>query len=143
MKLSRAIARGATIGALLAGASAAIAAEPAATTDARSPAAIKAPPSIPALLDADQKAGYARVFAAIRDSRWTDAQLQLDALKPGPLHAIARAELYTAKGSPKVDVERWSRFSTKPPNCPRPSSWPASPVRAARATCPRSRKRIP
>ncbi|MDG6746586.1 hypothetical protein QCF01_19530, partial [Staphylococcus aureus] len=81
-------------------------------------AALKAPPSIPALLDAEQKAGYARVFAAIRDSRWTDAQLQLDALKPGPLHAIARAELYTAKGSPKVDVERLVALLNEAPELP-------------------------
>jgi soluble lytic murein transglycosylase-like protein len=117
MKLSRAIARGATIGALLAGTSAAIAAEPTATPDARS-TALRAPPSIPALLDADQKAGYARVFSAIRESRWTDAQLGLDALKPGPLHAIARAELYTAKGSPKVEVERLVALLNEAPELP-------------------------
>ncbi|MDY0958783.1 lytic transglycosylase domain-containing protein [Sphingomonas sp. CFBP8993] len=117
MKLSRAIARGATIGALLAGASAAVAAEPTAIPDARS-TALRAPPSIPALLDADQKAGYARVFSAIRESRWTDAQLELDALKPGPLHAIARAELYTAKGSPKVEVERLVALLNEAPELP-------------------------
>ena len=117
MKLGRAIAKGATIGALLgAWSGAALAAEP--TTDARSPTALKAPPAIPALLDADQKAGYMRVFAAIRDSRWTDAQLELDSLKPGPLHAIARAELYTAKGSPKVDVERLVALLNEAPELP-------------------------
>jgi soluble lytic murein transglycosylase len=35
-----------------------------------------------------------------------DAQLQLDSMKPGPLHAIARAEIYTAKNSPKVESRR-------------------------------------
>ena len=99
MKLGYAVGRTLAIGALLATGTAmggAAMADPLDTASTRSPAALKAPPSIPALLDAEQKAGYARVFAAIRDSRWTDAQLQLDALKPGPLHAIARAELYTA-----------------------------------------------
>ena len=109
MKLGHAVIRTLSIGAVLAAGTAmggAAMADPLDAATSRSPAALKAPPSIPTLLDADQKAGYARVFAAIRDGRWTDAQLQLDSLKPGPLHAIARAELYTAKGSPKVDVER-------------------------------------
>ncbi|CAM3136853.1 MULTISPECIES: lytic transglycosylase domain-containing protein [Sphingomonas] len=119
MKLGRAIAKGAAIGALLTVASgAAIAAEPVTNADVRSSTALKAPPAIPALLDADQKAGYERVFAAIRDSRWTDAQLELDSLKPGPLHAIARAELYTAKGSPKVDVERLVALLNEAPELP-------------------------
>jgi soluble lytic murein transglycosylase len=58
---------------------------------------------IPAQLDSDQRAGYAAVFKAIREQRWTDAQIGLTAMKPGPLHSIAQAELYLAKGSPKVD----------------------------------------
>ena len=39
---------------------------------------------IPAQLDAAQRDGYAQVFSAIRESRWTDAQIALDAMKPGP-----------------------------------------------------------
>src|SRR3546814_21057120 len=54
---------------------------------------------IPAQLDARQRESYRAVFSAIRDKRWTEAQLGLDRMKPGPLHAIARAELYTAAGS--------------------------------------------
>ena len=60
---------------------------------------------IPDQLDAAQRDGYRQVFAAIRDGKWQDAQIGLDAMKPGPLHAIARAELYTAKGSPKVELQ--------------------------------------
>lgn len=59
---------------------------------------------IPQQLDDGQRTAYRAVFAAIREQRWTDAQLQLDAMRPGPLHALARAELYTAKGSPKVEL---------------------------------------
>ena len=58
---------------------------------------------IPAQLDSDQRDGYRMVFKAIREQRWSDAQIALTAMKPGPLHAIAAAELYLAKGSPKVD----------------------------------------
>jgi soluble lytic murein transglycosylase-like protein len=60
---------------------------------------------IPAQLDSGQREGYAQVFEAIRAERWTDAQIALDAMTPGPLHAVARAELYTAKNSPKVELE--------------------------------------
>lgn len=59
---------------------------------------------IPAQLDPADRAGYRAVFQAIHTGRWADAQIQLDSMKPGPLHAIARAELYTARNSPKVDL---------------------------------------
>lgn len=60
---------------------------------------------IPAQLDSGERATYQQVFAHIRAERWSDAQLLLDAMKPGPLHAVARAELFTAKGSPQVSRE--------------------------------------
>ena len=75
-----------------------------AAEDGVAPPAPREGDGIPDQLDSDQKAGYRKVFAAIRAQRWQDAQLQLDSMKPGPLHAIARAELYTAKNSPKVEL---------------------------------------
>jgi soluble lytic murein transglycosylase len=74
--------------------------------------------AVPAQLSAEQRAGYAQVFAAIRESRWTDAQLALDAMSPGPLHAIARAELYTAKGSPRVELEPLVALLIQAPELP-------------------------
>lgn len=59
---------------------------------------------IPDQLDAAQRAGYRMVFAAIRAGRWDEAKAQLAAMKSGPLHALALAELYTAKNSPKVEL---------------------------------------
>ena len=51
-------------------------------------------------------------------------------MKPGPLHAIARAELYTAKGSPKVDLDPLMTLLAEAPELPagRSSSprWPSS-----------------
>ncbi len=92
----------------------ALAAEPAAPS---STATIRAA-GVPAQLDAGQRDAYAAVFAAIRESRWTDAQIALDAMKPGPLHAVARAELYTAKGSPKVELEPLVALITEAPELP-------------------------
>ena len=96
------------------------AAAAAATPGAR--AAVAAPvregDGIPDQLDADQRAGYRAVFAAIRAERWIDAQIQLDSMKPGPLHTIARAELYTAKNSPRVEGEPLIALLAEAPELP-------------------------
>ena len=73
---------------------------------------------IPAQLESGQRDAYRQVFAAMRDGRWQDAQIGLDAMKPGPLHALARAELYTAKGSPKVDVSQLTQLLNEAPELP-------------------------
>ncbi|WP_404369652.1 lytic transglycosylase domain-containing protein [Sphingomonas sp. MMS24-J45] len=73
---------------------------------------------IPPQLDAEQRAGYRAVFASIRAQKWQDAQLQLAALKPGPLHAIAQAELLTAKGSPKAELDPLAKLLAEAPELP-------------------------
>jgi soluble lytic murein transglycosylase-like protein len=73
---------------------------------------------IPTQLDDDQRAGYRAVFAAIRDKRWNDAQIALTAMKPGPLHSIAQAEIYLAKGSPKAENEPLAAVLTNAPELP-------------------------
>jgi soluble lytic murein transglycosylase len=73
---------------------------------------------IPSQLTPEQRGAYRAVFAAIRESRWSDAQIGLDAMAPGPLHAFARAELYTAKGSPRVELEPLVKLLTEAPELP-------------------------
>ncbi|RYY35790.1 MAG: lytic transglycosylase domain-containing protein, partial [Sphingomonadales bacterium] len=73
---------------------------------------------IPDQLDAAQRAGYRTVFASIRQEKWQDAQLQLESMKPGPLHAIARAELYTVKNSPKVELAPLMALLAEAPELP-------------------------
>lgn len=101
----------------------------AATAIAALPCAARAEPAAPAApaaataqlpdqLDAAQRDGYRQVFGAIRDGRWQDAQIGLDQLKPGPLHALARAELYTAKGSPRVEAETLATLLGEAPDLP-------------------------
>ena len=75
-------------------------------------------PGIPRQLDEAQAAGYRQVFQALRESRWTDAKLALDATKPGPLHSIALAELYTMKGSPKAELEPLMALLGQAPELP-------------------------
>ena len=87
------------------------------TGDARL-AAVGTPDRIPDQLDAGQREGYRAVFQANCDGKWQDAQIGLDAMKPGPLHAIARAELYTAKGSPRIELEPLMAVLNEAPELP-------------------------
>jgi len=85
---------------------------------ARAPAALREGDGIPDQLDAEQRAGYRTVFAAIRSERWADAAIALSAMKPGPLHAIARAELFTARNSPKADLAPLLALLAEAPELP-------------------------
>lgn len=73
---------------------------------------------VPAQLDAAQRAGYRAAFAAIREGRWTDVQIALDSMKTGPLHAVVRAELYLAKGSPRVELPQIAALLAEAPELP-------------------------
>jgi soluble lytic murein transglycosylase len=73
-------------------------------------------PSSP-LTDA-QRSDYRQIFAAIDNGDWADASARLDAMPYGPLHDIARAELYLAKGSPKVELEPLMALIARTPELP-------------------------
>ncbi|MEH3099476.1 lytic transglycosylase domain-containing protein [Sphingomonas adhaesiva] len=77
-----------------------------------------ASPGVPAQLSPEQRTGYRTVFAALREGRWADAQIALDTMAPGPLHAYARAELYTAKGSPRVEADPVLKLLAEAPGLP-------------------------
>jgi soluble lytic murein transglycosylase len=61
---------------------------------------------------------YRDVFASIKANNWADAAAKLAAIPEGPLHNIARAELYLAKGSPKVDGAALAALAEKAPELP-------------------------
>ena len=69
-------------------------------------------------LGPNAKAGYQDIFAAIKASRWSDAQAKLAAMPDGPLHAVAFAELYLAKGSPVVDGATLAALAEKARDLP-------------------------
>lgn len=73
---------------------------------------------VPAQLDREERDAYRAVFAAIREARWADAQIKLDAMRPGLLHATARAELYLAKGSPRVELPQLMALLDEAPELP-------------------------
>ena len=95
----------------------AVAAEPA---PAMAPAPAPAPSlaGIPPQLTPEQRTQYRLVFAAIDAARWSDAQIALDAMPAGPLHAFARAQLYTAKGSPRTDDVALLKLINEAPELP-------------------------
>lgn len=61
---------------------------------------------------------YTEIFTAIHDGQWADAAAKLDAMPEGPLHPVARAELYLAKGSPKVSGEALAALAEMAPELP-------------------------
>lgn len=72
----------------------------------------------PSVLSEAQRSAYREIFAAIRKADWAGAAARLDAMGEGPLHAVARAELYLAKGSPKVELEPLLALIAKAPEMP-------------------------
>ena len=61
---------------------------------------------------------WAEVFAAIRGSRWAEAQAGIMSLPRGALTPVARAELYTAKGSPVVSLAQIQGLLAEAPDLP-------------------------
>ena len=55
-------------------------------------------------LNSEQRTRYREVFAAIRARDWAGAAARLDGMSEGPLHNYARARLYLAPGSPRVEI---------------------------------------
>ena len=58
------------------------------------------------------------VFAAINSSDWAAAAAGIAALPPGPLSAVARAELYTAAGSPRAELAPIAALLAEAPELP-------------------------
>jgi soluble lytic murein transglycosylase len=58
------------------------------------------------------------VFAAIRAQDWAAASAGIAALPPGPLSPVARAELYTARNSPRADLTQIAALLAEAPDLP-------------------------
>lgn len=73
------------------------------------------PPAPPAI---SVPADWRGVFASIRAGNWAAAQAGIAALPPSVLTPVAKAELYTAKGSPTVDLSRLQALLAEAPDLP-------------------------
>ena len=78
--------------------------------------------SIPAQLGPNARTAYSEIFEDIHASRWIKASGELDAMTAGPLHNVARAEIYLGKWSPKVEASALTDILSKAPELPQASA---------------------
>jgi soluble lytic murein transglycosylase len=57
-------------------------------------------------LDNKEKQQFAAIYSAIRSANWDEANRLIDAAPKGPMASMARAELYLAPNSPKVEANQ-------------------------------------
>jgi len=73
---------------------------------------------LPVQLGPNARALYQDIFASIDAQRWEDASAKLAAMDSGPLHPLARALIYTGKGSAKVAATDLVALATIAPDLP-------------------------
>ncbi len=76
---------------------------------------------VPTILDANDRAYYGALFAAIEDARWSEVAALLQEREDGPLHDVALAEYYLAATSPRVElqqIEEWLETGVELPQAP-------------------------
>ena len=66
--------------------------------------AILSPQLVPNVLNAKEKVLFSAIYNAIRTEKWDEAARLIDTAPRGPMSAMARAELYVAPNSPKVEA---------------------------------------
>lgn len=72
----------------------------------------------PSVLSASERRDYRAIFDAIHEGAWAEAADRIDEADDGPLTYIARAELYLAKGSPRVELEPLMKLLSRAPEIP-------------------------
>jgi soluble lytic murein transglycosylase-like protein len=72
----------------------------------------------PSQLSASERENYRAIFAALRGRDWAGAAGRLDEMRPGLLHDIARAQLYTMPGSPRVEAGPLMQLLGRAPDLP-------------------------
>jgi len=92
------------------------------------PTVISAPPSAASTVPAAPPTAityvprsWGEVFGAIRNGRWAEAQAGIYALPQSILTPVAKAELYTAKGSPVVSLQQIQSVLAEAPDLPQAS----------------------
>jgi soluble lytic murein transglycosylase len=74
--------------------------------------------ALPVQLGPNARERYRDIFASIDTGKWTDAATKLAAMDEGPLHPVARAIIFTAKGSPKVEAADLVSLASTAPDLP-------------------------
>ncbi|MFN3726074.1 MAG: transglycosylase SLT domain-containing protein [Allosphingosinicella sp.] len=74
--------------------------------------------TVPPQLSPAQRDAYSALFADLAAQNWAGALGRLDTLPEGLLHNAARAILYTAPGSPRVELEPLMTLVSRAPELP-------------------------
>ena len=72
----------------------------------------------PTVLSKSEKSAYSDIYIAIAAKKWDDAAKLIDRMPAGPMAAMARAELYLAPNSPKVDAAQLQALLQTAPYLP-------------------------
>ncbi len=72
----------------------------------------------PTVLSKSEQQAYSEIYATIRAQKWEDAAKLIDRMPSGPMAAMARAELYLAPNSPKVDAAQLQGLLQSAPYLP-------------------------
>lgn len=72
----------------------------------------------PVVLNAADRLQYASAFAAIKSRDWTSALQLIEKIPSGPMQSMARAQFYTAPGSPHVDAAQLENLLRSAPYLP-------------------------
>ncbi len=73
---------------------------------------------VPVVLSSKERKQYAAIYSAINEGKWTEAQQMINAAPSGPMASMARAELYLAPNSPRVEVEALTALLHQAPYLP-------------------------
>jgi len=71
-----------------------------------------------AMPSSKERQNFASIFAAIDGRNWAEAARLIDGSPAGPMKSMARAELYLAAGSPKVEVAQLEELLQEAPWLP-------------------------
>jgi soluble lytic murein transglycosylase len=72
----------------------------------------------PILLSKSEKNAFSDIYAAIHAQKWDEAAKLIDRMPNGPMAAMARAELYLAPNSPKVEAAQLQALLQSAPYLP-------------------------
>ena len=80
-------------------------------------AVVSAQPA-PTVLSKSEKNAFSDIYTAIRAQKWDDASKLIDRMPAGPMASMARAELYLAPNSPKVEASQLQALLNTAPYLP-------------------------
>jgi len=108
------------------------------TSTPQSPAVqpIVTQPTAPATPTVAVPKDWRGVFDAINAGQWASAQAGIAALPPSILTPVAKAELYTAKGSPQVDLPSLQALISQAPELPQANQLALMAMKRGATTAP-------